>query len=812
MKYLLLIICFFSLFAENRTTYLEKGYDLEGNCVQVIQEDSEGNIIHEISWEYDSTNLIISCLENKKKRTSYTYTESGLLKELIKPDGTIVTHEYDCLGREIELYSSDYTIAYAFIYDLNGQLITSTDLINNQTTTRKVDGKGRVLEEKLSNGLKVFKTYDHLGRRRRLTLPDGSSIDHVYDAFYLRGVNRYSKEKELLYTHSYTEYDLSENLIEEQYLEYICSDTNINNPIIQTHSYDEAGRKYLIRSAYLSQLVEEFDSCSQVKELITDTRLEKEQKTFEYDNLNALIAEKGFENYQYKYDEKNNRISKNDDEYIVDNFNQLSKTSYEHYEYDSNGNPVSIEKNEEKICLSYDALDRLVEVLSPGKYKITYSYDSFHRRVASTTYSIDEEEYIEKESFFYLYDDTYEIGKTTSSHRIKELRVLGITPRMELGAAIAIEIDQKLYIPFHDLFSNVLLLLDPYEDKIVETYEITAFGEIICYSETQKSINPWKYCSKRSDELTGYIFFGRRYYDPNTGRFLTTDPSGYTDSYNLYTFVFNNPLSKFDPTGLQSFDTLLSSYPNQFQSSLKNPIDLTQRAIEKGLYTYQNIKSYSENSELLRALPRDFHKPSFRTDLQRPELSSGRIGFVNGINTLHKEAKSHMSYLSDYTGGKNIHGVYNQSRGTLVDLVESAHQLAYGTPTLAVIETINMWSDFFQKNNKDPFLHICHSQGAIITRNSLEFTRPAYRNRIIVVAIAPAAYINKNLCQKVYHYASKNDIVPKIDVIGRMRCQDTTKILEPHPYAQGQDHSFQSPTYSDIIRDHIDEYLEEVKR
>src|SRR5690606_1312045 len=112
---------------------------------------------------------------------------------------------------------------------------------------------------------------------------------------------------------------------------------------------------------------------------------------------------------------------------------------------------------------------------------------------------------------------------------------LGRTPHAEIGSSIAHIINDKAKLPLHDLQGN---LIDPEKNQT-----FSAFGE------PKALYTPWGYSSKRHDP-TGLIYFGRRYYDPNIGRFITTDPEGYTDSYNLYAYVLNNPLTNYDPYGL----------------------------------------------------------------------------------------------------------------------------------------------------------------------------------------------------------------------------------------------------------------------
>ena len=55
---------------------------------------------------------------------------------------------------------------------------------------------------------------------------------------------------------------------------------------------------------------------------------------------------------------------------------------------------------------------------------------------------------------------------------------------------------------------------------------------------------------------TNLVLFGRRYYDPSLGRWLTRDPLGSLDGVNDYAFVHNNPENLVDPDGLFSLQTL----------------------------------------------------------------------------------------------------------------------------------------------------------------------------------------------------------------------------------------------------------------
>jgi len=79
-------------------------------------------------------------------------------------------------------------------------------------------------------------------------------------------------------------------------------------------------------------------------------------------------------------------------------------------------------------------------------------------------------------------------------------------------------------------------------------YRYGAFGDLIAGDGV--IANNILFSGKRYDSAVGLYYFGARYYDASSGRFVSRDPMGYIDGPNDYVLAMNNPLLWIDPWGL----------------------------------------------------------------------------------------------------------------------------------------------------------------------------------------------------------------------------------------------------------------------
>jgi RHS repeat-associated protein len=543
----------------------EKYYDILGRLTSTLKRNAKGSLLavtdyfynsnnkkikqvekviangvierdYIITWKYDKLDRVVQLSEqpgsSDEKRTKYSYDACGRLSLLTKPDGTTLTHAYDPLGRLISLSSSDGTISYTYTYDLCNNPIAIHDAISGYTTKRAYDAWHHLIEDGLENHHSIKCAYDATGRLVSLIAPDRSSVEYRYKEAYLRDIKRYNTAKELLYTHHYNTFDLKGRPLEWEMI----------GSLGKVHlAWDKKGRNTKSTTPFFHHQIpaEGFDAVGNLKwYTFTDHQGAVEVKA-SYNDLYQLIHEEGVQTHTYALDSLHNRRLKNASEHQLDTLNKVLSDGATSFTYDKNGNLIQEKRGEEVITYAYDALDRLISV-SDGTQ---YVYDSFNRRITRIH---------QQNTEYFLYFDMREIG-TLEHGKIKEFRVLGLGKGAEIGASVALECGGKVFAPIHDFRGNIVCIVDTATGHLQESYRYTAFGECEVYSQG-KPINPWRFASKRYDPETGFVYFGKRYYAPALGRWVTPDPLGIADGPNMYAYVHSNPLTNFDLYGLFAFE------------------------------------------------------------------------------------------------------------------------------------------------------------------------------------------------------------------------------------------------------------------
>ncbi len=75
------------------------------------------------------------------------------------------------------------------------------------------------------------------------------------------------------------------------------------------------------------------------------------------------------------------------------------------------------------------------------------------------------------------------------------------------------------------------------------------FGEVVRSSGTMAKANPFRFSTKYQDDESDLLYYGYRYYNPSTGRWISRDPIEERGAVNIYSFVDGDPISAVDVDG-----------------------------------------------------------------------------------------------------------------------------------------------------------------------------------------------------------------------------------------------------------------------
>lgn len=562
----------------------EEIFDTDENLIKVTKKDKSGQLLAETKSSYDCSGnkvlekaaLIAAGSPSKTYETERSFNGGDQLESLTlgkaAPQERTYRFEYNAYGDLSAKYIPGSKEPITYRYDNQGDLdvvsykegkkettyrlshdrrrnLTQQSLESSFTIDYSFDAHDLLLSEKIEDDFGSYQvscTYDGEGKIETLGLPDGSYVKYFYEGPFVKTAKRFSKDKKELYNYQVASRDLMGNILEE------ILPGNLGG---RKQFWDEAGRRIEIATDFFQDKVLEggYDPLENLRK--REITLDEETTTadYDYDALSQLIAEKGEIEHTYSYDSVGNRLKRDGSVYKVDEINQLIEAEGVSYTFDPNGNLATKTIGSKTWTYQSNHLNQIVSITDPDQNIIKFTYDLSGKRLTKRIEAKGKKAKVLR--FFYLGET--EIGCLDEKGAITELKVPS-DPNNPEAPCIAIEIKKETYVPLYDLQGNITCILDHQRRKIVESYRYSVYGEEEITNDRGRVVsdssigNPWRYRGKRVDKEIGLIYFGYRYYSPETGRWISPDPLGSIDGPNLYAYARNNPMNYVDYFGLAS--------------------------------------------------------------------------------------------------------------------------------------------------------------------------------------------------------------------------------------------------------------------
>lgn len=558
----------------NKTSRSE--YDAAGRRIKSInaagQEtvytyDSAGNILTRTvagqvtRYAYDKRNLQLSETLNPgdaefERVTTNQYDSRGNRTRRIQPDGAVTDYAYDAQNRMLsavqegapqETRSYTYNAAGAITFVAEGDRATGYTLDKlGRTVEERIFVKSPLDSTWIPKSL-VSSVYDVVGNRLSVTYPDNRTLTSAYD---LR--NLLTSVSDGTRTTAYG-YDAAGNR----------TSMLMPNGVVANYTFDSNNRLTKIAhtnvagtNLYTAQYT--LDAAG-IRTAVIETGVNRANRVlaFEYDDLYQLTREadslrNSGSPVVYAYDAMGNRTRKVDNgittDYTVDKLNRVTAATTGvnviSYTYDANGNTASKTAAGVTRTYHYDRDNRLIRVSEgEGDEEIfTAVYDYRSRRLEKTENG---------DTVSYLYDGGVSVQEYDAEGSLKTYLVRAGGYGGGIGDVVYTENADgtgREYFLYNATGTTSALTDD--DGAVTSTSCYTAWGIETATVGTSENVR--KFSTKERSELLGIDYFGFRCYDPDLGRFLTRDPSGYPDGPNNYLYCMNSPVNKIDPLGLAS--------------------------------------------------------------------------------------------------------------------------------------------------------------------------------------------------------------------------------------------------------------------
>ena len=572
---------------------------LDANGNPVATTDPDGN---PTAFAYDAADRLTRTTDALGATTARDYDVRDHLTRMAAPDGATTTYAYDPRGRRIAEHSPDRG-RLAFAYDKASNLTTVTDARGITATlaydaadritavaypdatqdvtfgydacangigrlctrhdpsggyTLAYDAFGNLSESTRTSGGQPFTTAygrDAGNRLTTITYPDATTVAYTRDALgriatVIAGVN--GTPVALIDAVGYR----ADGRIATR------SDAN---GIAEIRAYDARGRLTEQRlttasGAILATRDYAYDANGNVTRR-TESNTTATTTAYGYDPLDRLASEQHDTEppVTYTHDPNANRLARSQSNRFAETERYRSESNRLEAKETRTTTTVPAPATESRRTLVYNDAGRLAELSEDGALKASYTYDANGLRTAKTTHHPD----ATTTTVLYHYDE--------QGRLLEESQADG-TPIRDYLWADALPVAQIDHHPATGTYAVVHLhgdqlgtprLATDASGTVVWRWESDAYGTTPPEQDPDgdgiDTVVNLRFPGQYYDAESGLFYNWHRYYDPETGGYITSDPIGLVGGINTYGYVRGNPVVRTDSGGLAGAPEIATS-------------------------------------------------------------------------------------------------------------------------------------------------------------------------------------------------------------------------------------------------------------